>query len=246
MTELLYMQDFDVEQCSAVVQSVALTEDGRTDITLDQTCFYARGGGQDWDKGVIISDNVRFQVEEVRLDETGNVHHIGMFEQGVFESGQTVDCEVDKNRRAINTRLHSGGHIIDMAIDSLGLDWIASKGQHYVDLSALEYSGTWNPEKAEELRLAIEAKANELVESKMDNKIVFMPVDEMHTVCKHVPDNIPRNKPGRVVMYGENFGIPCGGTHVKNLEQIGEVKIPKLKEKKGIIRLSYAVTGVND
>ena len=72
-----------------------------------------------------------------------------------------------------------------------------------------------------------------------------MPVEEMHKVVRHVPDNIPKNKPGRVVMYGDNFGITCGGTHVKNLSQIGKVHIPKLKEKKGVIRVTYSVEGIN-
>jgi Ser-tRNA(Ala) deacylase AlaX len=67
----------------------------------------------------------------------------------------------------------------------------------------------------------------------------------MDKFCKHVPKNIPTNKPGRVVMYGESFGIPCGGTHVKNLVLIGTIKIPKLKQKSGIIRVSYTVDGIN-
>lgn len=245
MTELLYLKDFDVEICKAVVASAGATEDGRTTITLNQTCFYARGGGQDWDKGEIAKDGAHFTVEEVRLDESGDVHHIGTITAGTFVTGDAVSGKVDHERRSINTRLHSAGHVIDMAIDSLGLDWIATKGQHYPDLSAVEYSGTWQPERAEELRLEIEKRVNELVAKGSENSLQFMPVEEMHTVCRHVPENIPKNKPARVVIYGENFGIPCGGTHVKNLSQIGTVHIPKLKEKKGVIRVTYTVEGIN-
>jgi len=46
-------------------------------------------------------------------------------------------------------------------------------------------------------------------------------------------------------MHGDNFGIPCGGTHVKNLSQIRKVHIPKLKEKKGVIRVNYTIEGIN-
>ena len=46
-------------------------------------------------------------------------------------------------------------------------------------------------------------------------------------------------------MYSENFGIPCGGTHVKNLSKIGHVYVPKLKEKKGVLRGNYTVEGIN-
>jgi Ser-tRNA(Ala) deacylase AlaX len=245
MTELLYLQDFDVETCKSTIESVMDLEDGRMDIILDKTCFYPRGGGQDWDKGAITNNEAHFAVEEVRLDENGVVHHIGSITGGSFSAGDAVSGEVDHERRAINTRLHSAGHVIDMAIDALGLDWIATKGQHYPDLSAVEYSGSWEPERAEELRVAIERQANGSITKGTENTLRFMPVEEMHTVCRHVPENIPKNKPGRVVIYGDNFGIPCGGTHVKNLNQIGLVKVPKLKEKKGVIRVNYTVDGIN-
>jgi Ser-tRNA(Ala) deacylase AlaX len=244
MTELLYMQDFDVESCEARVVSVSPSEDERVDIVLDQTCFYPRGGGQDWDTGVITGADAGFNVAAVHLDEHGTVHHIGQFSNGILQTGDRVSAVVDHKRRSINTRLHSAGHVIDMAIDYLGLDWIATKGQHYPHLSAVEYSGTWEPERAEELRVAIEKQTNAFTAQDSKNSLKFMPVEAMHTVCRHVPDNIPKNKPGRVIIYGGNFGIPCGGTHVKNLKQIGTIMVPKLKEKKGVIRVSYNVEGI--
>ena len=239
------MKDFDIESCTAAIDSIVDVENSRIDIKLNQTCFYPRGGGQDWDMGTIQKGDAVFNVEEVHLDENGVVHHVGSFRSGVLKAGDLVDCVVAHDRRVINTRLHSAGHVIDMAIDSLGLDWMATKGQHYPHLSAVEYSGTWQPEQAEALKDSIEQKANELINKDNENSIEFMPVEEMHRVCRHVPANIPKNKPGRVVMYGDNFGIPCGGTHVKNLSQIGTVKIPKLKEKKSVIRVSYTVEGIN-
>ncbi len=245
MTELLYMQGFDIEDCDAEVVSASLAEDGRIDLVLNKTCFYARGGGQDWDMGTISSGDTTFEVEEVRLDEHGDVHHIGKYTSGSFAANDSVICKVDHERRIINTRLHSAGHVIDMAVDKLGLDWVAGKGQHYPHLSAVEYSGTWQPERAEDTRVAIEKQANEFVTQALENSVTFIPVEEMHKVVKHVPNNIPKNKPGRVVMYGDDFGIPCGGTHVKNLREVGAITIPKLKEKKGVIRVSYAVEGIN-
>jgi Ser-tRNA(Ala) deacylase AlaX len=238
------MQDFDVETCTAKVLSVNSTEDNRVDIVLDQTCFYARGGGQDWDKGKIKGSEATFIVDEVRLDETGVVHHIGNISGGDFKSGDEVECKVDHNRRFVNMRLHSAAHVIDMAVADMGLDWVGTKGQHYPHLSAVEYDGTWEPNKAEEIRVELERRTNQFIEQGSSNSIRFMPVSEMPTVCRHIPDNIPTNKPGRVVMYGNNFGVPCGGTHVKDIHQVGMVTISKLKEKKGVIRVSYAVEGI--
>ena len=246
-TQLVYLEDFDVTGCDASVAAAARTDDGRVDIQLGQTCFYPRGGGQDWDEGTIKSRDgaAVFTVQEARLDENGVVHHVGSYEQGEFHVGDAAACAVNTERRAINTRLHSAGHVIDMAVDALGLDWMATKGQHYPHMSAIEYSGSWQAEKAEELRIAIEQKANELIQAGTENTIRLMPVEDMRAVCRHVPDNIPTNKPARVVMYGEHFGIPCGGTHVKNLREIGTVHVPKLSEKKDIIRVNYTVEGIN-
>jgi Ser-tRNA(Ala) deacylase AlaX len=244
-TSLLHMQDFNIEACDAKVFSATLTEDERIDIVLDQTCFYARGGGQDWDKGIIKKEDAEFTVEEVRLDEDGVVHHIGTITNGSFNKGDNVFCKVDHERRAVNTRLHSAAHVIDMAVAQLDLNWIGTKGQHYPHLSAVEYSGTWESEKAEELRTQIQTLANQFIEKGSHNTLRFMPVEEMYEFCRHVPDNLPKNKPGRVVLYG-HFGVPCGGTHVRDIKQVGKIHTPKLKEKKGVIRVSYAVEGIND
>ena len=247
-TRLLYLEDFDVLCCKATVMSVTATEHDRLDVVLDQTCLYPRGGGQDWDTGTIARADGTAELEagEVRLDETGTVHHIGTLRSGELRAGDPVVVEVDDDRRKRNTRLHSAGHVIDMAVDTLGLhDWVPTKGQHYPDLSAIEYAGALDPAKAEELRAAIEGKANEMIQAGSHNTIRFMPVEEMHTVCRHVPTNIPTSKPARVVMYSETFGIPCGGTHVKDVKEIGTIRVPKLKEKKGTVRIAYAVDGIN-
>lgn len=244
MTELLYLEDFDVESCKAVIVNI-IKGDERHDIVLDATCFYPRGGGQDWDTGTIYADDIEFEVNEVRLDENGDVHHFGLFKKGEFVTGDHVECKVDHGRRNVNTRLHSAGHVIDMAIDAVGLDWVATKGQHYTHLSAIEYQGVFEPEQSEELKQKIEQKANELVSEGLVNAIKFMPVEEMSQICRHVPDNIPSNKPARVVVYGDSFGVPCGGTHVSNLGEVGKINIPKIKSKKGVIRVNYTVEDIN-
>lgn len=33
--------------------------------------------------------------------------------------------------------------------------------------------------------------------------------------------------------------VPCGGTHLKNLQEVGEIKIGKIKAKNGITRITY-------
>ena len=67
-----------------------------------------------------------------------------------------------------------------------------------------------------------------------------MQKSELSSVCDYVPDYIPEGKPARVVLYG-TFGIPCGGTHVANLGEIGKFTIRKLKQKGETVSLAYEV-----
>lgn len=247
-TQLVYLENFDVTTCAAKVTAVEQIEDERVDVQLDQTCFYPRGGGQDWDTGDIsAADNsAAFGVEEVRLDESGVVHHIGTYKSAAqLKVGDAVECAVDGERREVNTRLHSAGHVVDLAVDRLKLPWVPGRGAHYPHMSFVEYDGEVAPEEAEHVREQIEQIANDAVEKGGQNEIRFMPVSEMHTVCRHVPANIPTNKPARVVIYNGDFGVPCGGTHVKNLQDIGKITITKVKTKKGQTKVSYAVEGIN-
>lgn len=240
-TDLLYLDDFDVLTASATATAVTSLDDGRVDVKLDRTCFYPRGGGQDWDTGTITAGDAAFTVEEVRLDEHGVVHHLG---QGSVSEGAGVVLHVDAERRAVNTRLHSAGHIVDLAVERLGLPWVPGKGAHYPHMSFVEYNGDVS-EDVEETRQRIEREVGRVIDEGSHNEIRFMPVAHMGEYCRHVPENIPTNKPARIVLYTPTFGVPCGGTHVRDVAEVGKLSITKVKSKKGITKVSYAVDGVN-
>ncbi|SDI63482.1 Ser-tRNA(Ala) deacylase AlaX (editing enzyme) [Arthrobacter subterraneus] len=240
-TELLYLDDFNVLTASATVTAVTALDDGRTDIELDRTCFYPRGGGQDWDTGTIRAGDDAFTVQEVRLDEHQVVHHLG---EGNLSVGAAVVLEVDAEQRAVNTRLHSAGHIVDLAVERLGLPWVPGKGAHYPHMSFVEYNGEL-PGDAEEIRQRVEQEVTAVIAEGSRNEIRFMPVAEMGDYCRHVPDNIPTNKPARIVLYNADFGVPCGGTHVQDVAEVGKLNITKVRSKKGITKVSYAVDGIN-
>lgn len=233
-TKLVYMDDFGVTTCEATVKAIQQTEDERTAVILDQTCFYPRGGGQDWDTGTIGD----FIVEEVRLDPAGLVWHIG---HGRAEEGKTVTCHVDEKRRADNTRLHSAGHVLDMAMSKLKPNWVPGKGAHYPYMSFVEYAGE---EFEDDLLSKLQSHINQLLQAPTVNTIKFVSKDELSTYCRIVPENIPDNKPTRVVLYGD-FGVPCGGTHVQRLSEIGKLEVTKIKHKKGTVKVSYRVEGIN-
>lgn len=238
-TELLYLSDFTLVECEAKVMNVTRAENGKTIVVLDQTAFYPQGGGQPYDKGTIESVAAKFVVDEVRFMD-GIVHHIGNFEHGALAAGETVKCSVDKERRQLHTRLHSAGHVVDMAVDALGLEWIPGKGYHFPDGPYVEYEGNAPESEREAIKAKIEEQVNAFIRQGRDTSLQFMNRQQMKAVCRHVPDYIPENKPSRVVLYGD-FGVPCGGTHVTNLSQIGKIVIRKIKQDGSKVKVAYAV-----
>lgn len=237
-TKLLYLEQMNQYTCEAQVVEIK-DEDGKIVVILNQTIFYPQGGGQPYDTGVISYDSKKFLVEEVRFVD-GIVKHIGKFEGEAFNSGEPVTCSVDVERRQLHTRLHSGGHLVDMGLKQLGIIWRPGKGYHFPNGPYVEYAGSLEGVDVEKLKADLENACNQIIQKGIETKVLFMPKEEMGSVCTYVPDYIPANKPARVVMYGD-FGIPCGGTHVDNLKDIGKMTIRKIKQDGENIRVSYSI-----
>lgn len=237
-TKLLYLENMHTLKCDAHVTDI-VEEAGKTVIILDQTVFYPQGGGQPYDTGIIKNESGIFRVTEVRFID-GIVKHIGTFEQGSFQIGSTVTCVVDANRRLLHCRLHSAGHVIDMAVSQLNLNWTPGKGFHFPEGPYVEYAGSLEHLDKEKLQQDIQNICRDIIKQNLQTSIVFVPKDEIHKMVRFVPSNIPENKPTRVVMYG-TFGVPCGGTHVAQLGDIKDITIRKIKAEKGAIRVAYDV-----
>lgn len=237
-TKLLYMEDMQQLECEAFVETNE-NKEGRSIVYLDQTVFYPQGGGQPYDTGTITNGQTTFRVEEVRYAD-GLVQHIGKFEGHPFMQGEDVTCKVDAERRALHTRLHSGGHVVDMAVNELGYSWTPGKGYHFPDGPYVEYTAELGDETKEAVMEKLNAKIAEILDRGIATEIRFVSKDEMATLCRHVPEFLPKDKPSRVVLYGD-FGVPCGGTHVAQLKDIGTETIRKIKEKPGTLRISYQV-----
>jgi Ser-tRNA(Ala) deacylase AlaX len=214
--------------------------DGRTVVYLDQTILYPQGGGQPYDKGVIQNEDTKFVVEEVRFVE-GEVLHIGHFEGRPFIQGEDVHIVVDGHRRELNARLHSAGHLVDLAVSTIGVDWVPLKGYHFPDAPYVEYEGELASEQQDELAKQIEKIANDYIAEDLPVTCHFVEREELEKLCRHVPTNLPKDKPTRVVQF-ETFAVPCGGTHVRSLKDLKELKITKLKNKGGSIRIGYDVS----
>ena len=93
--------------------------------------------------------------------------------------------------------------------------------------------------------LATETKDtfNSLQRSRMFLKKVggFMTENEMREISRSSPQDIAAGQRARMIFFGK-FGVPCGGTHVKNISEIVRLTIRKIKQEGESIRVGYEVT----
>jgi hypothetical protein len=131
-TEALYQTDTYLFTCEATVLAVEQGEKGWL-VVLDRTCFHPQGGGQPADTGRIesVDGGGAFDVSMVKKDPAGVVRHDGA-EQPGFAAGAKVRCAVDGGPRVKNARVHSAGHLIDVAMGQCGITLRPTKGYHFV------------------------------------------------------------------------------------------------------------------
>ena len=240
-TRKLYLDDYELLECDAQIIATEELEDGVTRLVIDQTCLYPQGGGQACDTGRISWPTGSLAVTAVSKDKDGAVFHDGTLEGELPMPGETVHVTVDADRRFENSRLHCAGHLIDYAIAKLGKDWKAGKGSHFPGRCYVEYSGEFNADEADKLAHSIERELGEAVKRGGAIKPGRVPSAEAHKYSAYLPQAILDSyKNVHVTSYPDDFYVCCGGTHLSDVAQLGDVKIEKIKKKNGAIRVSYS------
>src|SRR6478609_798650 len=91
----------------------AAREGDDVELVLDRTPFYAEGGGQLADRGVIeLSNGARIEVRDVQTPITGLVVHSGRVLSGEVTPGLSAHSEVDVERRKAISRSHTATHMV--------------------------------------------------------------------------------------------------------------------------------------
>jgi len=125
---------------SSVVLTEATFENGIVKLLFDSTVFHPQGGGQPSDKGFAYSEDgvIEIAINMVKEDRVrGVVEHSGVFVRGVFDDlhmGAVMSLNVDESWRRECARLHSGGHLLDVAMRDIGFSSLKpTKGYHFPD-----------------------------------------------------------------------------------------------------------------
>jgi misacylated tRNA(Ala) deacylase len=219
----IFYTDSYRKQLSATVTAV----DGEW-VELDQTIFYPLGGGQPGDTGVFIrADGVRLNVLDTRKSETpGQIRHQLETADHGLEPGDPVDTRIDWERRYTHMRMHTGMHLLGslIPVPVTGGAVGATKSRLDFDL------GEHQIDKEE-----LTQRMNELV--KAGHAVVFGTItaaelDERPELVRTMSVQPPRGAGDIRTVRIEGIDYqPCGGTHVNNTREIGNVRISKIENK---------------
>ncbi len=225
-TAYLFRDDAYARSCTATVLDV--TPEGG--IVLDRTVFYAQGGGQPGDVGVLLRpDGERVEVTNTVYgpDRLQILHLVGPDAAQRFTRGEEVEAQLDWERRFRRMRVHTALHLLSVVLPYPVTGGAIGDGDGRLDFDIPD-AGL---DKAD-----LTAKLNELIARDApvtDRWITDEELDANPGLVKTMSVKPPRGS-GRVRLV-EIEGIdlqPCGGTHVRRTGEIGRAAITDI-EKKG-------------
>ncbi len=230
MNKSLYFSDSYLKEFDSTVVAME-----GTNVILDQTAFYATGGGQPNDTGKLICNGKDYAVTDVKKSDQGTVHVIA--EPGL-KIGDRVHGVIDWERRYRFMRMHTAAHVLSATVNKFTGALVTGKQldlqQSKIDFSLEQFDKDKIQQYGEE--------ASKTCASGAQVKTYFLPREDalkipgMVRLAERMPPNVPEL---RVV---EIIGIDtqaCGGTHVNDIKEIGTIKVLKAENKGKTNRRMY-------
>ena len=195
------------------------------ELILDRTPFYAEGGGQLADQGVIeLANGARVEVLDVQSPITGMIVHQARVLSGEVTVGEQAHAEVDVERRRSISRAHTATHMVHKAFrEALGETATQAGSENAPGRFRFDFSATGAvPQSA---MVDVEARVNDLVLADLAVHAELMTQDEAR-------------RSGAMALFGEKYGDQvrvisvgdwarelCGGTHAGRSGQLGVIKL---------------------
>ena len=223
MTEKVFYQDSYQKTLTSEV--VEVLDDG---LLLAATIFYPLGGGQPGDQGILSIGGRDYAVVDTRYadDRHNIVHYLQDDDLSAIQVGDVVDMQIDWDRRHRLMRMHSSMHLVCSLITaqatggSVGeresrLDFdlqgqVIDKEQLTADLNAL-------------VARALPVTVGSITDAELDNN-----PELVRTMSVQPPRG---HGTVRTISIEDTDYQPCGGTHVRNTAEIGELLVTRLKNK---------------
>ena len=205
--------------------SMSANEGDEIEIVLDRTPFYAEGGGQLADGGLItLANGTKIQIDDVQAPVPFLSVHRGRVIVGSVEVGNEVHAAIDLERRRAISRAHSATHMVHKAFrEILGETATQAGSENSPGRFRFDFPSTG----------AVPTSVLNDVESRVNALLL-----EDWEVTAEIMSQDEAKKLGAMALFGEKYGDRvrvvsvgdwarelCGGTHVARTGQLGVVKL---------------------
>ncbi len=222
----------------------AAGEGDEVEVVLDATPFYAEGGGQVGDSGLITVDGAVLEVVDTQPELGALIVHRARVRSGEVRAGAPVFAVVDAARRAAVMRSHTATHVLHATLrQALGPH--AHQAGSLVDAGRLRFDFPHTESVPRDLLAEVE----ETVNGRVLADDLVRPYETTRDEASAI---------GAIALFGEKYGDIvrvveigdysvelCGGTHVTHTSQVGPVKILGEASIGSGLRRVEALTGID-
>ena len=226
--------------------SVASAHAGQEiEVILDRTPFYAEGGGQLADGGVItLSTGAVIEIDDVQTPVNGLSVHRGRILSGEASVNSPAQAVIDVERRNAISRAHTATHMVHKAFrELLGETATQAGSENSPGRFRFDFPSTG----------AVPTSVLNDVESRVNTLLL----DNL-AVTAEVMSQEAAKKSGAMALFGEKYGDEvrvvsigdwarelCGGTHVERSGQLGVVKLLSESSIGAGVRRVEALVGID-
>ncbi|GAA1766845.1 alanine--tRNA ligase [Nonomuraea sp. AD125B] len=214
------------------------------EVVLARTPFYAEGGGQLADQGVIRTGGAEVEITDVQQPLSGLIVHRGKVRSGELKVGDEAQAEIDLERRRAISRSHSATHLVHRGFKNALGETAAqagsenSPGRFRFDFTA---AGAVPPSVLRD----VEDEVNAVLINDLKVNAFYTSQAEARAMGALAMFGEKYGDEVRVVEIGDYSRELCGGTHVHSSGQLGLVKVLGEQSVGAGVRRVEALVGID-
>jgi len=215
------------------------------EVILDRTPFYAEGGGQLADAGLIkLANGAIVEIDDVQAPVNGLSVHRGRVVSGEVVVGQSGLATIDQERREAISRAHTATHMVHKAFrEVLGETATQAGSENSPGRFRFDFPATGAVSEA--ILNEVESRVNTLLLDNLEVTAQSMSQTEAKAIGAMALFGEKYGDIVRVVSVGDWARELCGGTHVSRSGQLGVVKLLSESSIGAGVRRVEALVGVD-
>jgi alanyl-tRNA synthetase len=224
-------------------QLVEAAEEGsEVEIVIDQTPFYAEGGGQVGDTGLLVNPNVILEVKDTKRPVDDLIVHRALVKRGRVRVQEVLHARVESHRRQAIALNHTGTHILHATLKQVLGDHVKQAGS-LVAPDRLRFDFTHFGRLADRDVYRLEDIVNERIREDRPVEVVHSALHEALQMGAMALFGEKYGDDVRVVKIGDFSMELCGGTHLRSTGEIGLFKVIQASGVAAGVRRIEALTG---